>query len=36
MLSRKYLRKFVFDGMVELEILESIADFIEGSNHPFA
>ncbi len=26
----KYLRKFVFDKMVELEIPESVADFIEG------
>jgi hypothetical protein len=26
----KYLRKFVFDKMVELGIPESVADFIEG------
>jgi intergrase/recombinase len=26
----KYLRKFAFDKMVELEIPESVADFIEG------
>ena len=26
----KYLRKFAFDKMIELEIPESIADFIEG------
>jgi intergrase/recombinase len=26
----KYLRKFVFDKMVELEVPESVADFIEG------
>lgn len=28
--SPKYLRKFAFDKMIELEIPESIADFIEG------
>jgi intergrase/recombinase len=26
----KYLRKYVFDKMIELEIPESVADFIEG------
>lgn len=26
----KYLRKFAFDKMVELEIPESVADFIQG------
>ena len=26
----KYLRKFAFDKMVELEVPESVADFIEG------
>jgi len=26
----KYLRKFTFDKMIELEIPESVADFIEG------
>lgn len=26
----KYLRKFAFDKMIELEIPESVADFIEG------
>jgi len=26
----KYLRKFAFDNMIDLEIPESIADFIEG------
>ena len=26
----KYLRKFAFDKMIELEVPESIADFIEG------
>lgn len=26
----KYLRKFAFDNMVELEVPESVADFIEG------
>jgi len=26
----KYLRKFAFDKMIDLEIPESIADFIEG------
>jgi intergrase/recombinase len=29
-ISPKYLRKFAFDKMIELEIPESIADFIEG------
>jgi intergrase/recombinase len=29
-ISPKYLRKFAFDKMVELAVLESIADFIEG------
>ncbi|MFC1487066.1 integrase [Thermoproteota archaeon] len=28
--SAKYIRKFVFDKMIELEIPESIADFIQG------
>ena len=28
--SPKYLRKFAFDRMIELEIPESVADFIEG------
>ena len=28
--SPKYLRKFAFDKMIELEIPESVADFIEG------
>ena len=28
--SAKYVRKFVFDKMIELEIPESIADFIQG------
>ena len=26
----KYLRKFCFDKMIELEVPESIADFIQG------
>jgi intergrase/recombinase len=26
----KYLRKFAFDKMIELEVPESVADFIEG------
>jgi len=26
----KYLRKFAFDKMIELDISESVADFIEG------
>ena len=26
----KYLRKFAFDKMIELEIPESVADFIQG------
>ncbi|MDH5690215.1 MAG: integrase, partial [Candidatus Bathyarchaeota archaeon] len=26
----KYLRKYAFDKMIELEIPESVADFIEG------
>jgi intergrase/recombinase len=26
----KYLRKFAFDKMIDLEIPESVADFIEG------
>ncbi|MDH5782728.1 MAG: integrase [Candidatus Bathyarchaeota archaeon] len=26
----KYIRKFVFDKMIDLEIPESMADFIEG------
>jgi len=29
-ISPKYLRKFAFDKMIELEIPESVADFIEG------
>jgi len=29
-ISSKYVRKFVFDKMIELEIPESIADFIQG------
>jgi intergrase/recombinase len=29
-ISPKYVRKFVFDKMIELEIPESVADFIEG------
>lgn len=29
-ISPKYLRKFAFDKMVELEVPESVADFIEG------
>lgn len=28
--SPKYLRKFAFDKMIELDISESVADFIEG------
>lgn len=30
LVSPKYIRKFVFDKMIELEIPESVADFIEG------
>jgi len=30
-ISPKYLRKFAFDKMIELEVPESVADFIEGS-----
>jgi intergrase/recombinase len=29
-ISPKYLRKFAFDKMIELEVPESVADFIEG------
>ena len=29
-ISPKYIRKFAFDKMIELEIPESVADFIEG------
>jgi intergrase/recombinase len=29
-ISPKYIRKFAFDKMVELEVPESVADFIEG------
>jgi len=29
-ISYKYLRKFAFDKMIELEVPESVADFIEG------
>jgi len=29
-ISPKHLRKFAFDKMIELEIPESVADFIEG------
>ena len=29
-ISYKYLRKFAFDKMIELEVSESVADFIEG------
>ena len=30
MLNAKYLRKFVFDKMIDLEVPESVADFIEA------
>ncbi|KPV65136.1 MAG: hypothetical protein AOA65_0515 [Candidatus Bathyarchaeota archaeon BA1] len=29
-ISPKYLRKFALDNMISLEILESVADFIQG------
>ena len=29
-MTAKYLRKFAFDKMIELEVPESVADFIQG------